>query len=173
MSPAERLAGLAAGLLLCLPLPAPALDTDREQPIELESDQASIDERRGVNVFTGNVHMRQGSMNLRGDRMTVYLVDGSIERAEVDGSPASFVQRPQGRQTDMHATARRMEYYAVDERIVLTGKARVWDGEGYDFRSDRIVYRLADSAVDAGGDGETGGRVHITLPPKRGKQAAP
>ena len=173
MPPAERLACLTAAALLCLPLCATALDSDRDQPVHLESDQASIDEQQGVNTFTGNVHLRQGTMNLRGDRMIVYLVEGSIDRAELDGSPATFVQRPEGEDSDMHASALRMEYHATDERIILLGKARVWNAEGREFRSDRIVYHLGNSSVDAGGSaapatsGEAGGRVHITLPPKR------
>ncbi len=171
MFPADTLVRCTAGLLLCLPLLAMALDSDREQPIHLESDKASIDELQGVNIFTGNVHLRQGPMNLRGELMTVYLADGSIERAEIDGSPATFVQRPEGKDQDMHASALRMEYYAADERIVLLGQARVWDEEGNDFRSDRIVYHVGKNTVNAGGSTETGGRVHITLPPKPAPQA--
>lgn len=170
MFPADTLPRCAAGLLLCLSLPAVALDSDREQPIHLESDKASIDELQGVNIFTGNVHLRQGTMNLRGSRMTVYVADGSIDRAEIDGNPATFVQRPEGKDQDMHASALRMEYYAADERIILLGEARVWDAEGNDFRSDRIVYHVGNNTVNAGGGGQTGGRVHITLPPRSGSQ---
>lgn len=166
MFPADTLVRCTAGLLLCLPLLAVALDSDRDQPIHLESDKASIDELQGVNIFTGNVHLRQGTMNLRGELMTVYLADGSIERAEIDGSPATFVQRPQGKDQDMHASALRMEYYAAEERIVLIGQARVWDAEGNDFRSNRIVYHVGKNTVNAGDGTKTGDRVHITLPPK-------
>ena len=167
MSPASRLARYALLLALCLPAVVGALDSDRDQPVELESDQASLDEQQGINIFTGNVHLRQGTMNLRGDRMTVHVVDGSIERAEIDGNPATFVQRPEGREDDMHASARRMEYHAADERIILLGEARVWDAQGNDFRSERIVYHLRSGAVDAGGGSAGDGRVRITLPPKR------
>ena len=168
MLPAERLARcMLAGLLLCLPLGATALDSDRAQPIHLESDRASIDEKRGINIFTGKVHLRQGTMNLRGERMIVYVTDGSIERAEIDGSPATFVQRPEGVDSDMYASALRMEYHASDERIVLLGEARVWDTEGYDFRSERIDYHLVNNTVDAGGSEDAVSRGHITLPPRR------
>jgi lipopolysaccharide export system protein LptA len=172
MLPVENVNRLAAALLLCLPLSAMGLDSDRDQPVHLESDRASLDERQGINIFTGNVHLRQGTRNLRGNRMTIYLEDGSIDRAEIDGSPATFVQRPEGEDTDMHASALRMEYYAADERIVLLGEARVWNEEGRDFRSDRIVYYLGRNSVDAGGsagpDGadSSGSRVQIILPPK-------
>ena len=168
MRPADHLAGcMLAAVLLCLPPAAPALDSDRKQPIHLESDKASIDEQQGVNIFTGNVHLQQGTLNLRGHRMVVYITDGSISRAEIDGSPATFVQRPEGQDSDMHASARRMEYYASDERIILLGEARVWDTQGYDFRSERIDYHLTKNTVDAGGGGDNGGRVHITLPPRQ------
>ena len=44
---------------------------------------------------------------------------------------------------------------------------RVWDAESYDFRSERIDYHLTRNTVDAGGGEDSGGRVHITLPPRR------
>ncbi|MEN8107208.1 MAG: lipopolysaccharide transport periplasmic protein LptA [Pseudomonadota bacterium] len=170
MFPASFIAPCAATVLLCMPLIVTALDSDRDQPIHLESDKADLDEQKGINIFTGNVHLRQGTMHLRGDIMTVYVVDGSIDRAEINGSPATFVQRPEGKDKDMHATASRMEYHASDERIILLGEARVRDAEGNDFRSDRIIYHVGNNTVNAGGDTGTGSRVYITLPPKSPSQ---
>ena len=42
-------------LLLLVPLTAAALSTDRDQPIELEADQAELDNSTGVSVYSGNV----------------------------------------------------------------------------------------------------------------------
>jgi lipopolysaccharide transport protein LptA len=75
------------------------------------------------------------------------------------------VQRPQGKATDQHAEAGRIEYYALDERVILLDKARIWETGDEEFRSDRIVINLKTDTVDAGGGGESG-RVHITLQPK-------
>ncbi len=162
-------------LLLCslcvLPPAAVALDSDRDQPVLLEADQATLSDREGVGVYRGNVIVRQGSMRITGDVLTLYSRDGRIVRAIMEGNPATFRQRPEGKPEDVRARARRMDYEAGKDRIVLTGQAVVWQG-GDVFRSERIVYDIARDRVEAGGaaggktgEGTQGGRVHIILQP--------
>ncbi|MDX1733349.1 MAG: LptA/OstA family protein, partial [Halioglobus sp.] len=66
---------LAALLAASLPLWAPAasaLPDDREQPIHITADTAVRDEKRGVTIYSGHVQMRQGSMELDADSLTIY-----------------------------------------------------------------------------------------------------
>ena len=166
-------------LLCCLfthPPAALALDSDRNQPVLLEADQATLSDREGVGVYRGNVIVRQGTMRITGDVLTLYSRNGHIVRAIMEGNPATFRQRPEGKPEDVRARARRMDYEAEKDRIVLTGRAVVWQG-GDVFRSERIVYDIARDRVEAGGtaDGKTGkggegGRVHIILQPAAGPQ---
>ena len=97
--------------------------------------------------------------------MTVYTTGDYLRKAILIGSPATYRQRPDGKDEDMHAESRRMEYYAEQDRIILLDKARVWQGEINTFSSDRIEYDMKNNIVNAG---ESGGsqRVHITLQPK-------
>jgi len=55
---ATLLAGLLpAGASLALP-------DDRDQPIRITADTAIRDEKQGFTVYTGNVHMIQGSLDI-------------------------------------------------------------------------------------------------------------
>ncbi|MGB5179190.1 MAG: lipopolysaccharide transport periplasmic protein LptA [Gammaproteobacteria bacterium] len=154
-------------LLLCalLPLTAWGLDADREQPITIEADKASLNDKTGFSVYEGNVRLQQGTLIFTGNRMTVQLTDKKLDTIVLTGNPATYVQRPQGKTVDQHAEAGRIEYYAIDERIILLDKARIWESGDEEFRSDRIVFNLKDDTVDAGGGGDSG-RVHITLQPR-------
>jgi len=171
-APAKRqLAGAIRVLLLLaalMPLPARSLDADRQQPVNIEADQASLNDKTGFSVYEGHVRLQQGTLIFTGDKMTVQLTDRELDTIILTGTPATYVQRPEGKDRDQHAEAGVIEYYAIDERVVLQDKARIWETGSDEFRSERIVFNLKADTVDAGGGGSKG-RVHITLQPRDSK----
>lgn len=153
------------GVLLLTPAICMGLSTDQDKPIYIEANYAELDDEEGVSVYRGDVKLTQGTLHLTGQEMTVYTTGDYLRKAILIGSPATYRQRPDGKDEDMHAESRRMEYYAEQDRIILLDKARVWQGEINTFSSDRIEYDMKNNIVNAG---ESGGsqRVHITLQPK-------
>ena len=124
-----------------------------------------LDEKEEISVYEGNVQLRQGSLMLQGDSMTVYLANKQVGRILLTGKPASMQQRHDSRDTDQHAEADSIDYNTDDEQVILLGNARIWqDGED-EFSSERIVYNLKDNTVNAGGK-DSEDRVHIILQPK-------
>jgi lipopolysaccharide export system protein LptA len=173
MPAAERgLRRPGALLLLCLPALAHALASDRDQPITIEADTATLKEKEGVSVYRGNVHLNQGTLKLHGDTLTVYTKDEHIDKAVLIGAPATFVQRPDGQEVDQHAEAQRMEYQATGGLLILTGSARVWQTDGKEIRSEKIVYDMTRNTANAG-DSAGSDRVHITLQPKPRQPQSP
>ena len=160
----KRLRGILL-LLSLLPLTTWGLDADREQPINIEADQATLNDNTGFSVYEGSVKLQQGTLIFTGNKMTVQLTDKKLDTIVLTGTPATYVQRPEGKDVDQHAEAERIEYYAIDERVILLRKARIWESGDEEFRSDRIVFNLKTDTVDAGGGGDSG-RVHITLQPR-------
>ena len=156
-------ARLALLLLLAWPLMAPALSSDRRQPIHLEADTADIDDRSGLSVYRGNVTLDQGSMHITADELRVQLRNGEIDRIHASGRPATFRQRPDGKDQDVEGEALRMEYHAAEDRLILLEQARIRQG-GDSFASERIVYDIATDQVQAGAGG--GDRVRITIQPR-------
>ena len=165
MPVAERRMPLFALLLLCLPILAYGLASDRDQPITIEADRATFKEKENVSIYQGNVYLNQGTLKLHGDTMTVYTDGDHVEKAILTGNPATFLQRPDGQDIDQHAEARRMEYQAADGLMILTGAARVWQTDGKELRSEKIIYDITRNTVNAG-DSSGDDRVHITLHPK-------
>lgn len=164
-APARTILRRMALLLVFVPAMAQGLSSDRNQPITIEADRATLNEKDGSSIYEGNVHLQQGTLNLRGNRMTVQIADDEIEEIVLTGQPASYRQRPDGRDTDQHAEAGRIEYHAADERLILLDNARVWQSDAEEFRSERIVYNIKKNTVSAGGS--AGDRVRITLQPKQ------
>jgi lipopolysaccharide export system protein LptA len=165
MSATERGLSRLGALLLCLPALAHGLASDRDQPITIEANTATLKEKEEVSIYRGNVHLNQGTLKLHGDTLTVYTKDEHIEKAILTGTPATFVQRPDGEDIDQHAEAQRMDYQATDGLLILTGAARVWQTDGKELRSEKITYDInRNTALAGSSDGDN--RVHIILQPK-------
>lgn len=158
-------------LALAGPPGAHALSTDKDQPVHIEADRAEIDEPRGVSVYSGDVKVTRGSMHLTGDTMTVYNKGRELDHIVVVGGPATYRQRQDDQQEDMHAAAGRIEYYANSEKVILLENAKLWQGIN-EFKSDRIVYDISRGVANAGAPDSGQQRVHITIQPKP-KEAAP
>ncbi len=152
-------------MLAVMPAAAWGLASDRNQPIHIEANSASLDEKTGISIYKGNVHLRQGTLKLQGESMTVHFSGDQISKILLSGNPATFVQRPDDNDVDLHAESGQMEYYATDERIILLEAARIWQADGKDFRSDKIIYDISSNRINAGGS-DSGDRVHIILKPK-------
>jgi lipopolysaccharide export system protein LptA len=163
---------LGAVLLTVMPFTARGLSSDRSQPMTIEADRATLNEKTGNSVYEGNVHVQQGTLVLEGSKMTVQLNDNTIEKIVLIGSPATWRQRPDGKDTDQHAEAGRIEYLAAEDRVILQDNARVWQSGAEEFRSDLIVFNLKNNTVNAGGS-SAGDRVHITLQPGSIKDKSP
>ncbi len=157
-----RLLGTAL-LLSLLPVTGLGLTSDSSQPINIEADRATLNEKTGNSVYEGNVSLQQGTLVLQGSKMEVQLDGNTIETLVLTGDPATYRQRPDGKESDQHAEAGRIEFYAKEDRIILLENARVWQSSDKELRSDRIVFDLKSNTVNAGSN-KPGDRVHITLP---------
>jgi lipopolysaccharide export system protein LptA len=160
--------GIVFTLSLILPLlsgTAQALSSDRNQPMDVEADRADIDDKRGVSVYRGNVKITQGTLRLTAEELTLHTRDGEVVRAIAVGKPATYRQRPDGKDQDVEAEALKMEYFADRQKLILTDKASVRQA-GDSFRSERIDYDIAADVVK-GGTGSPGDRVRITIQPKQ------
>lgn len=147
-----------------------ALSDDRNQPMYIEADRANIDDKRGVSVYRGNVKITQGTLQLTAAELTVESNNGDIVKAIATGQPATYRQRPEGKDHDVEAESLRMEYFAQEQKIILLEKAQVRQA-GDSFRSEKINYDIGKDIVNAGA-GSPGDRVRITIQPKP-KSVAP
>lgn len=164
--PPLLLAGFTAG--------AAALFTDKDQPVRIDADWASLDDARGIAVYKGGVEIRQGSLLIEGDVVTMHFdEDRGLSRLVAEGESARFQQQPEGGGPLQRATADRIEYYLEDDTMILIGNARLARG-GDEMQADRILYDTANATIkgEAEGEGAEAGRVTITVTPSPGEEKA-
>lgn len=150
---------------LCLCSSALALDSDRQQPLELSADKAELDNAKGVSVYTGSVVLVQGTMTITGDKLTVYLNENNeLKKLIVIGQPATYQQIPEGQEKYVKANAPTMEYYAnAPERVELLGGAKLSQGKNT-FTGETITYLVQEDRANAVGGKE---RIKITIVPEK------
>lgn len=123
-----------------------ALPDDQYQPIEIHADSAIRNEKQGLTTYTGSVFMKQGSLQVEADSITVSNVDNkSATHLVATGKPARFQQKPEIDKDIVYASANNINYQLDEGKIELTGQALLTQGEAK-ISSDRIVY-LSDEQV--------------------------
>jgi lipopolysaccharide export system protein LptA len=159
-----RLRVLTLGLALCA-TPALALKDDDKQPMLIEADNVELDEAKSTSVYVGNVQVDQGSMRLLANHVTVYHFDDRrVKYIIALGEPVNYKQDLDGEDGEMRAFAKRMDYDAEKDELILTGDAILIQGEDR-LASERIVYDRASERMRAGGSG----RVKIKITPEQEK----
>lgn len=141
-----------------------ALGTDREQPMAVEADQANIDNKNEISTYIGNVIVTQGTLRITADKLTVYSRNQSLEKMYATGKPATYQQRPDGKRKDVHGMGQRIEYFAETDTAIFIDDATL-EQESNTFKSDRILYDVAQDKVNAGKT-SGGDRVRILLQPR-------
>jgi len=166
MSSIKQVALLCLSSCLFLAPAAHALPSDKNEPIYISADKASMNEQTGITVYTGRVEIRQGSMLLLGDRVELRRAsDGEIERIISTGNPAEFHQQHREGQPLTKAYGQNMNYHVTQQQVTITNQARVVQGND-NFTGERIVYNMDQAVVDAFGSESGGQRVEMVIQPR-------
>jgi len=143
----------------------PALESDSEQPITIDSNTATYDDASATSTYTGNVISIQGSIRVNSDKLVVYFVNGDVDKLVFTGKRAKFKQTPSEGEEDITGEALTGEYYPKKNLLVLIDEATVWQGNAT-YSSKLIEYDSKSSLVKAGEKSSDAKRVHVILKPK-------
>ena len=172
---------LLTACLMIAPVTALAERADREQPVNIEADRVTVDERNKIHTFQGNVVLTQGTLVIRGAKLVVTQGSDGFQTgvASSDGNKlASFRQKREGRDDYVEGEGERIEYDSRTERAKLLNRARVSSGgdevRGHYIEYDALTENYAASSLPAqngqqGGDG----RVRAVIQPKGNAAATP
>ncbi|MGZ8163117.1 MAG: lipopolysaccharide transport periplasmic protein LptA [Methylobacter sp.] len=142
-----------------------ALESDSEQPIIIDSNTATYDDKAAISTYTGNVISVQGSIRVNSDKLVVYFKDGEADKLVFTGKRAKFKQTPSEGAEDITGEALTGEYYPKKNLLILIDEATVWQGNGT-YSSKLIEYDIKTSLVKAGEKLSDSKRVHVILKPK-------
>ena len=148
-----------------------ALESDKDQPIEIEADTGELDDAKNISIYRGDVVTVQGTIRMTGDKMTVfYTEDDELDYLIMEGRPATYKQLPDDSSVYDYAEALTMEYYEQKEYVILIKEALVTQ-EGLRFSGDRIEYDTKLSQVKAWSNKNKPAPGSSTEPPKKKERA--
>lgn len=144
--------GLLVGALV-LSAGAWALSSDRDQDLVVNADRAELDTASNIAIYSGAVVVTQGSLKMTGETLTVHFdAQGEATLVIMLGAPATYEQLPDEAATPDQASARRMEYQVLDNRVILIDQAWVQQ-DNMRFSGQRIVYNtLSNKAFMEGAE---------------------
>jgi lipopolysaccharide export system protein LptA len=160
--PAPASAAEAAPKAGATPAPNAAKQTakdERSQPVTVDADKMERFGKEGLVVFSGSVVARQNNSVQYADRMEIYLDEAGDKIVRTISTGAVRIITRDCRT----GTARRAEYYDLDQRVVLIGNARVWQEDNVVSGETITIYLSQDRSVVQGGQQE---RVKAVFYPK-------
>jgi lipopolysaccharide export system protein LptA len=139
---------------------------DKAQPVTVDADKMERFGKESLVVFSGNVVARQNNSVQYADRMEVYLDEkGDKILRTVSTGTVKIITRD-----CRTGTARRAEYHDLEQRVVLTGNARVWQDENVVSGDTITIFLSQDRSVVQGGQQERVKAVFFPRDEKKGDE---
>lgn len=157
-------AGLLLMGLLSLSLPLMALESDRQQPLEVNANSTDGTLGDGVTTLRGSVDIRQGTLHITADEAEVNKVDGRVNSVTFRGKPA-FLEQEIEEQGLVQAEANTIDYQVASGLVTLTGNADVTHPQ-YQISGESLTYDLNVQHFEGSGDENGNSRIHIRLDPE-------
>lgn len=143
-----------------------AAETDRNQPIEIEADQASFSQNNQHTEFSGNVLVTQGSLKIQAAQVHMERLKNGNQTVHAEGKPVKFQQNldkktAEGKVQTIRGSANRIDFDKQANTVILNGNAKI-DREGDVVTGERITYNTATSVYAVQGGKQ---RVNVILQP--------
>jgi lipopolysaccharide export system protein LptA len=156
---------LLTAFILLLPSQLLALSNDGQQPINVEADSLEVRDQENISIYSGNVNLRQGSLEFSCNRLTLYFDDNKeLTLMEMTGSPATFRQLDDEKQ-ELKGQAELLQYRQSESVLVLSGKAR-FSHKGDTIESNLIQVNTENNSIQAGSS-SADDRVRMLIQPKQ------
>jgi lipopolysaccharide export system protein LptA len=156
---------LIAGMLILLPLgAASAASSDRQQPIDIDSSdiEGSLAETGDVRL-SGDVQIRQGTLDIRADSAVLSRVQGEVSQVVFEGTPASLKQIDDTG-APVSVRARKVTYRPASNEVLLEGAVEVDQPQGT-LRGEQVRYDMATGRLRAEGQAESD-RIRLRIQPR-------
>lgn len=141
------------------------MDSDRDQPIEVEADRMEMREQENISIYEGNVKLVQGSLRVNADRMVIHFTDANqLSLMEMTGKPAKLRQIDNQRR-EIHGEAEQIDYSEPKSLLILR-KSAYLDQAGDIIRGELIRMDTTTNNVEAGTD-QPEDRVKMVIQPRQ------
>ena len=146
-----------------------ALPDDSEQEIHIASDSASLDKIKGEIIYSGNVKMKQGSLNIEAQKVILIRTANGLEKIIAEGNPARYEQMLNKNEGKTLAYGETIIYNTKIEQLTLLVNAGL-EKQGNVFSGEKIVYLIKEQRVKAEST-EPQERIRMVIQPKKDKES--
>ena len=156
---------LLASSLLAASLPALALTGDSDQPVLVDSVKQALDMAANTVTFTDNVVIKQGTIEIKADKVVVTRPGGDQNKMVIEGfgNPVTFYQmQDSGKPVKGHG--QKLRYEVANDLVILTGDAYLEQLDS-NIKGDKITYLVKEQKMQAFSD--KGKRVTTVLVPSQ------
>jgi lipopolysaccharide export system protein LptA len=148
---------ISSCLLVIRPLPAAD-----DPPIQIEANHMLSVEKTNSVQFSGDVDAKQGNVRIRCDEMVVYYtqaekITGNAENKSQQIDKLTCDGNVEVTKDDWLGSSQKMLYVKKARQVILTGKAKAWQGQNV-VTGEKIIYYL-----DQGRSEVVGGRPEATF----------
>lgn len=143
---------LTSMAILALPIIGSAAPAQTTAEIVIEGASAEFDKTNNTITYTGNVKAKMESVAITGEILLVNLDQDQVQLITTTGKPARFSQAASpstGRPNETSASAAKIIYYPEENKLELTGEARLAQGNNV-VSSPSIRYNILGGEVEAG-----------------------
>jgi lipopolysaccharide export system protein LptA len=128
---------------------------DTGQPIDITSDKVETYSKENLIVFKGNVMAQQKDMVIHADSLDAIIFEGGkgIEKVIAGGN----VKIQQGLRV---ASCDKAIFYNIDQKVVLTGDPKVWEGDDL-VTGDEIIFDIEKNQMEVKGGSSGRGKAKI------------
>jgi len=161
-------------LLLFLSLNCYSEKADKDQPIIIDSDELLIDDSKNTSTYSGDVILQQGTLIIRGDKLTIREDKQGFQHSTSIGKPTTFKQKMENSEDYIEGQALTIEYDGNMDKIHLYSKARVKKGNDlvigdyimYDANSE-FAQALSGNTTTKDGNEVKKGRTRAIIRPDK------
>jgi len=132
--------------------------------VNVSADKIEVNQKTGRSKYIGNVVLVQGTLRIEANEVTVHLRNGELDKVFANGNPVTFRQLLDGQPEEIHGSALRVQYFALENRVDLFDRVSFRQGEDV-FKSPVVHYNLNTTQLIA--DATEKQRVHSVIQPKK------
>ncbi|MBL78771.1 MAG: lipopolysaccharide transport periplasmic protein LptA [Nitrosomonadaceae bacterium] len=150
---------------------------DRDKPVHLESDRATVENtgrsgnKNRVSIFTGNVVLTQGTMIIRSDKMVIEEDSNGFQNFTAYGNLVSYRQKMDNKNEYVEGWGERMKFDNRAKKVEFFNQARLRRGAD-EVHGEYISYESETEffKVNNQGGNNPKKRVHAVIQPKNKNQ---
>jgi lipopolysaccharide export system protein LptA len=159
-----------------------AEQADRNQPMHLEADQVTMDDAQQISTFIGNVHLSQGTLLIRGDKIVVTQDKDGFQHANAYGKLAEFRQKRATLEGYVEGYGEHIEYDTRTGILNLYGNASLKrnldevSGDHITYNAKTEIFKVNSNDANTNDANTSNGppqRVRAVLQPKKKENMTP